>query len=332
MTLKDISRETGVSIATVSRVLNKIGNVSEETSRRVLEAARQGGYFRKIQENARKGNVIAVVVPDLGNPFFTDLVRGIQERAIVAGKEVVVMNTCEDSGMEKRAIHLMESMNLCGMIITPVSDQGESGYEAEVLLKGMNVPVVLVDRDVKNSSFDGVFLNNIQGAFEVTEYLLEQGAREIAVISGPVYSRPGRERLQGYYNALGKYQIPVDSSLVLEGDFSLESGYRLTKRLLERESLPGAILCCNNLMTLGCVKALNAAGIRIGQDILLAGFDEIEMLELLGTNVVTVCRPTVEMGHSAADILLLRLNEPTGERRIGRRIELMPALKGAKPN
>lgn len=326
MTLKDISNETGLSIATVSRVLNNMENVSEEARKLVMDTAKRGGYFRKLKENARKGTVIAVIVPDLSNPFFADVIKGIQMKAEPEGKEVVIMNTCEDSRMEKRAVRLVQNLNLCGIIITPVSDQGEDGAETEQLLGDLALPVILIDRDVKNSDFDGVFLNNILGAFEAVEYLIQKGIAEIAVISGPSTSKPGRERLTGYLNALAKHQIPENPELILEGDFSIESGYTLTREILGRSRRPGAIFACNNLMTMGCFRALREEGVEIGSDIELVGFDEIELQEALGGKIATVNRPTVEMGKTAADILLHRLKETNEEQRIGRRIELLPKL------
>lgn len=328
MTLKEISEITGFSITTISRVMNRTGYVNEETCRKIMEAAEEGGYFQKKKSTIMNNNIVGVIVPDLSNPFFGDVIKGIKQVTESMRKEVVIMDTCEDFQMERRALALMQSLKLCGLIITPISDCGQDGYEIEKMLIDLKVPVVLVDRDVKNSSFDGVFINNTQGAFEITSYLIQKGYTRIAIISGPRYSKPGRERLKGYKNALEKYGITPDEKLFFEGDFSLESGYALTEELLKLEQLPQAVFCCNNLMTMGCVKALATHKINIGKDIKLAGFDKLDLIDqVLDLKAATVERPTIEMGRAAAEILLQKPKLPESSViRSGIRMDLMPKL------
>lgn len=328
MTLKEISEKTGFSITTISRVMNHTGYVNEGTCSKIMEAANEGGYFQKKKNTVIKHNIVGVIVPDLSNPFFAAVIKGIREVTEALHKEVIIMDTSEDSKQEQRALALMQSIKLCGLIITPISDCGQGGYEIEKMLTDLNVPVVLVDRDVKNSSFDGVFINNTQGAFEITSYLIQKGYARIAIISGPRYSKPGRERLKGYTNALERYGVEPDEQLFFEGDFSLESGYRLTEKILGLPQLPQAIFCCNNLMTMGCVKALAANKLKIGKDIQLAGFDKLELIDqVLDFKLATVDRPTVEMGRAAAEILLQKPKLPeSGVIRSGIRMDLMPKL------
>ncbi|MBS6953818.1 MAG: LacI family DNA-binding transcriptional regulator [Enterocloster asparagiformis] len=329
MTLKEISEKTGFSITTISRVMNRTGYVNDETYRKIMQAAEAGGYFQKKKNSALNNNIVGVVVPDLSNPFFAAVIKGIKEVTESMHKEVVIMDTSEDFNKEKRALALMQSLKLCGLIITPVSDYGQGGDEIEKTLTDLNVPVVLVDRDVKNSAFDGVFINNTQGAFEITSYLIQKGYSRIAIISGPRYSKPGRERLKGYKNALEKYGITPDEKLIFEGDFSLESGYALTERLLELPELPQAVFSCNNLMTMGCVKALATHKVKIGKDIQVAGFDKPELIDqVMDLKLAVVDRPTVEMGRTAAEILLQKPKLPESSViRSGIRVNLMPKLK-----
>lgn len=328
MTLKEISEKTGFSITTISRVMNRTGYVNEETYRKVMQAAEEGGYFQKKKNTVLNNNIVGVIVPDLSNPFFGAVIKGIKEVTETMHKEVVVMDTSEDFNQEKRALALMQSMKLCGLIITPISDCGQGGYEIEKMLTDLNVPVVLVDRDVKNCAFDGVFINNTQGAFEITSYLIQKGYARIAIISGPRYSKPGRERLKGYKNALEKYGMTPDEKLFFEGDFSLESGYALAEKMLLQGDLPQAVFCCNNLMTMGCVKALAAHKVKIGKDIQVAGFDKLELIDqVMDLKIATVDRPTVEMGRAAAEILLQKPKLPESSViRSGIRMDLMPKL------
>lgn len=332
MTLKEIAQKAGVSITTVSRVVNGMENVNDDTCRRVMEVAAQGGYFQK--KKNEKANVVAALVPDLSNPFFVSMISGVQEIMRKQSKEVVIMDTLEDVEQERRALASIAQMkNLCGIIMTPVSDSGEDGYAIENKLNALDIPVVLVDRDVKNSTFDGVFLNNILGAFQATDYLIEHGSRRIAIIAGPGYSKPGRERLKGYLNALEKHQIDRDDSLIFEGDFSAESGYRLTREILAgpKEKRPDALFTCNNSMTNGAVKALIEAGVKFGErgEIELVAFDEAQSVDILNLDIPVVVRPTKEMGRVAAQILLRRLGQENKEES-GRRIELLPVLREKK--
>lgn len=330
MTLKEIAQKSGVSITTVSRVINGMEHVNDKTYKRVMEVASQGGYFRKKKND--KANVVAVVIPDLSNPFFISVIKGITQIMNEQSKDIVIMDTMESVTRERQALAAVSQMkNLCGLIITPVSDWGDAGYMVESRLNILEIPIVLVDRDVKNSSYDGVFLNNILGAFQATEFLLNRGRRRVAIIAGPGYSKPGRERLKGYCNALEKYGIARDENLIYIGDFSTESGYRLAKQILELPERPDAIFTCNNAMTNGAVKALIEAGIRPGikGDICLAAFDEAQSVDILNLQVPVVTRPTVEMGRVAAEILLRRLGRHN-EEEAGRRIELLPTLRYKK--
>ena len=330
MTLKEIASAAGVSMATVSRVINRSGYVNEKTYQRVMEVATEGGYFRDRRANKKPGNLVAVVVPDLANPFFVDVIRGIRSVVEKEKKEIIVMDSQEKVQVEKRILSRIQGFDLCGLVITPITDSGEEAEGQEALLKSMDVPVVLVDRDVKNAAFDGVFVDNVMGAFEGTSFLIQSGFREIAIVAGPRYSKPGRERVEGYLNALDKYRIPAREDWILEGDFSMEGGYALTNALLDQPSPPKAIFSCNNLMTLGCIRALRDRKMEIGGDdgFAVVGFDEVEALDVLGMKVPTVKRPTVEMGKTAAELLMRQVkdNGQSGESP-RRRIVLAPRLE-----
>lgn len=328
MTLKEIASAAGVSVATVSRVINRTEYVNEETYRRVMEIATAGGYFQKKRASKKQGSLIAVVVPDLANPFFTDVIKGVRMVMEKENKDIIVMDTHENAMAERRALAALQEFDLCGVVITPVTDLGDLADGVDSMLKSLGVPVVLVDRDVKNAAFDGVFLDNAAGAFEATSFLIQSGFKDIAIVAGPAYSKPGRERVEGYLNALDKYHIPHREQWILEGDFGTEGGYELANRLLSMEMPPKAIFSCNNLMTLGCIQALRDRGISIGGDegFALVGFDEVEAINVLGMKVPTVKRPTVEMGKTAAELLWRNLSEPNGSR-TKRRIVLSPRLE-----
>jgi LacI family transcriptional regulator len=191
----------------------------------------------------------------------------------------------------------------------------------------MDEPITLIDRDVKYSNFDGVFIDNIKGAFDATEALIHEGHERIAIIAGPETSKPGRDRLRGYKKAHVRNDIFVNEELIFYGDFSLKSGYENAKKILKSELKPTAIFSCNNLMTLGVLKALRELNLKVPKDISLIGFDDIEVLEILGIEISAVSRPTFDMGRMAMEILIQQFNKSEKKKdNIVNRITLIPQL------
>lgn len=310
ITIKDIAKHAGVSPATVSRVMNNTANVSETTKKNVLEAIEKYNYSPNIFAKSlsrNESNTIGVVVPDITNPFFGEVIKGIVELVDKNNLIMILCDTGEDPKKEEKHLINLKSQRLKGLIITPTSDSNEFNSHYLNLLEDMGIPIILVDRDVKNSNFDGVFIDNVRGSFDATMKLIENGHRKIALISGPEDSKPGRDRKKGYIKALQMSNIALDENIILKGDFKLKSGYRNTKEILNMKDRPSAIFCSNNMMTLGCIKALNEYNILVPKDISLIGFDDIEILNILDINITTVKRPTVEMGKIAMELLIERL-------------------------
>jgi LacI family transcriptional regulator len=324
-----------VSLATVSRVLNSSGYVKEETKEIVMQAMKELNYTpsaiaRSLSKN--EPNVIGIVVPDINNPFFGQVIKGISALADKNNLNIIFCDADENMNKEIRALHMLKQQRIRGLIITPTSDQNEFNGEYLALLESLNVPVVLIDRDVKYSDFDGVFLDSIKGAYEAVECFIQRGHRKIAIIAGPTTSKPGRDRLRGYKKALTMNRIPIDENYIFYGDFKLQSGYDITKKILALKDRPTAIFVSNNMMNLGCIKALKEEGINIPKDMALIGFDEIELLDILGMNISIVSRPMAKMGESAMEILLERLNEKQKKQQQCKRIILSPelVLKGSE--
>lgn len=310
ITIKDIAKHAGVSPATVSRVMNNTANVSESTKKKVLAAVEKYNYSPNIFAKAlsrNESNTIGVVVPDITNPFFGEVIKGIVELVDKNNLIMILCDTGEDSKKEEDHLINLKSQRLKGLIITPTSDSNEFNSHYLSLLEDMGIPIILIDRDVKNSNFDGVFIDNVKASFDATMKLIENGHKRIALISGPEDSKPGRDRKKGYIKALKVSNIALDENIILKGDFKLESGYIHTKVILNMEDKPSAIFCSNNMMTLGCIKALNEENISVPKDISLIGFDDIEILNILDINITTVKRPTVEMGRIAMELLIERL-------------------------
>jgi LacI family transcriptional regulator len=223
---------------------------------------------------------------------------------------IILYDTAENQEKEMEFLSRLRKFDACGIIITPVSDTNEFNFDYLESFKRVGIPIVLVDRDVKHSNFDGVFIDNIKASFDTTMELLHQGHKEIGIISGPKTSKPGRDRLTGYYEAFKAKGVNLNEDNIYMGDFSYESGYKLTKKLLSKNKKITAIFTCNNLMTLGALKALNELGMSIPDDISFMAFDEISVLSDVGYDISYVSRETFNMGKIAGEMLLKRLNEP----------------------
>jgi LacI family transcriptional regulator len=309
---KDVAVKAGVSVATVSRVMNQSGYVKEETKELVLKAFDDLASKDRIILNSishKKTNIIGVVIPDISNPFFGEVIKGISRIADKENASLLVCNTEEEIEKELKYLDLFKTNNIMGLIITPKTDQ--IGYNSEYLyqLEDLGVPIVLLDRGINISHFNSVFVNNISGAFDAVRAFIKEGHKDIAIISGPMSSKPGRERFYGYENALKSNNIDVNKENVFFGDFSLQSGYEITNRILKLNKKPTAIFAANNMMAQGCVKALIENGQSIPRDMALIGFDDVDMFEIMNMNISTVSRPTELMGEVAAEVLFDLIKE-----------------------
>ncbi len=303
---KDIAIKSGVSVATVSRVMNQSGYVKKETKALVLKAFNELASEDKMLGQSfsnRKTDIIGIVIPDISNPFFGEVIKGISRVADKHAANLLVCNTEEQLEKELKYLHMFKTNNIMGLIITPNTDQG--GYNSQYLyqLEDLGVPIVLLDRGLNISHFNSVFVNNLSGAFDAVNAFIDEGHKDIAIISGPMSSKPGRERFYGYENALRSNNIDVNDDYVFYGDFKLKSGYEITKQILQLKNRPTAIFAANNMMALGCVKALIENKMSIPKDIAFISFDDVDMFEIMNLNISTVSRPTKSMGEVAAEML-----------------------------
>ncbi|KYH28231.1 MULTISPECIES: LacI family DNA-binding transcriptional regulator [Clostridium] len=311
VTISDIAREAGVSQATVSRVLNKSGYVKEETREKILEVMKRLNYSpsaiaRSLSTN--RTNTIGVVVPDINNPFFGEVIKGISEVADKHGLNIILCDTDESIQKEVKALKVLKEQRIQGVIITPSSAEDEFNSEYLNVLENIGIPVVLIDGHVKYSNFSGVFADNIKGAFDGVEALIKNGHKKIAIITGRMNSRPAQDRLLGYKKALAMNNIPVEDKYIFIGDYKQSGGYNITKNILKMEDRPTAIFVSSNMMTLGCVQALMEEKIKIPEDMAVIGFDNVEILNIAGLNISYINGPNKEMGKKGMELLLNILN------------------------
>jgi len=310
MTIVEIAKKAGVSCATVSRVINNTAPVKKETRARIQAVINEYNFSPNSISNeiARIAqNTIAVIVPDITNPFFAEVIKGINSEADIHNFDTAFYDTDENQEKEVMILKKLKTMSIKGLIISPTTDTNKFNGEYLKLLESIGIPIYLVDRDVKYSNFDGVFVDNVKGAFDATCALIKEGHRDIAIIAGPKSSKPGRDRLRGYQKAFLMNNIELKEDLIFYGDYRMESGYELTNEILTLEKRPTAIFACNNLMSLGALKSINEFQLKIPNDIAFIIFDEIEILNILGMNISNVCRPTQEMGRIAMNNLSVKI-------------------------
>jgi DNA-binding LacI/PurR family transcriptional regulator len=307
VTSREVARRASVSIATVSRVLNQMPNVSPEVQDKVLRAVKELNYqpSRTAQRlRAQKSQVVGLIVSDVENPFFTSVVRGIEDFLHKQNYSVVLCNSDEDPAKELRYINIMLAESVAGVIVSPAF---ESKPHIQSLLD-RRIPVVTIDRLLKGVEVDSVVANNYGSSFEAVSYLIRQGHRRIGLVSLPLATLPGEERCEGYKGALMANGIPVSQELIAIGDAKEVSGYESAMHLLQTEYQPTALFCANNLMTLGALRAIKDLGLHVPQDVSIIGFDDMLWSPLLTPPLTCVAQPTYEMGQRAAELLLERIH------------------------
>jgi LacI family transcriptional regulator len=305
-TITDVALRAGVSPATVSRHLR--GAVVRESSA-IARAVTELSYVPNTAARSLKSGAtlaIGVVVPDVTNPFFAAVVKGIESITRDNGYGVFLCNTEESPERERRVIRQLLG-KIDGLILTPVTEVAE--HHAEPSRSG--VPIVFLDREPLGSTgFDSVLIDNEGGGRQAAEYLLSLGHRRIAIISGPLDSTPGRGRHEGFTGAIEAAGLDLPGEYVHIGDFREESARQATLHLLALPAPPTAIFAANNLMSIGTLRALHDMGVRVPDEISFIGFDDLELGELLAPPLTTISRPMVEQGVLAMRLLRNRLENP----------------------
>jgi DNA-binding LacI/PurR family transcriptional regulator len=308
MSIINIAKEAGVSTATVSRVLNGSNKVTQETTKIVLDIAAKLKYrpdhvARRMRVKSNDSLLIGLVITDIGNPFFSDLARGVEETAFKHKHVMIICITDEDSEKERFFLNSMLSEKVSGLIIVPTNNKK---YFQQIVLDG--VPMVMVDRYMDQLPIDTVTINNELGAYKAVKRLIDLGHKKIGIINGIKGLSNTEERYAGYVKAMNEMELPIIKQYVTYGNFTEEGGEKCTNKLLSLEDPPTAIFTCNNLMTLGCVKQLAKLKIDVPSEVALIGFDDAPWAEALRPSLTTVRQPGYELGVSATETLIKRLS------------------------
>ncbi|HOP95009.1 MAG TPA: LacI family DNA-binding transcriptional regulator [Dictyoglomaceae bacterium] len=309
-TMKDVAKLAGVSISTVSHVINKTRYVEKETREKVYEAIKALDYRpNTLASSLRKkvSSTIGLIISNITNLFYPEVVRGVEDYLAKYNYNLILCNSDEDVEKEKKYIEVLFSRRVDGLIITP-SKSSETRDNLD-LFRERNTPVVLVDRKIEGLEEDVVLADNIGGAHEAVRYLLSLGHRRIGIITGPLDTTTGSERLEGYFKALSDLNIKKDDSLIYEGDFKEESGYRGVKELLSLPNPPTAIFATNNLMSLGALKGIFELNLKIPKDISLISFDDMEWFPYFSPPLTAIYQPAYELGEAAVKLLFERFRK-----------------------
>jgi len=323
--IRDVAASAGVSVGTVSNVLNRPGKVAHSSVERVTRAIAELGYVRNDaarQLRAGRSRSIGLVVPDISNPFFAEVARGAEARADEAGMTILIGNADEDGAREERYLELFREQRVNGVLITPTTDD----LGALTRLRTTGMAVVLVDREFFGSVFCSVAVDDIEGGYLAVAHLLAAGRRRIAYLAGPLGIRQVVDRLAGARSAVA--EVPEATLEVVElRAMSVLEGRRAGGAVLERENRlrPDAIFAANDLLAIGMVQALHIqSGPRIPDDIALIGYDDIDFSSSTIVPLSSIRQPARLIGFTAVDLLLKELVDPGGPHE--RNVRFQPQL------
>jgi len=310
-TIYDIAKEAGVSKSTVSRVVSNQGYVKEETRLKINQAMKDLHYSpnyiaRGMRTN--KSSTIGLFIPDYSNPFYAELLEGIEKVTRKAGYVNLVCHTAEDPENELYYIDEFLKRQIDGIIFCTYNRSPERiRYLKELSVK---TPVVFMDPVFEGLGFSYVVSDGFLGTKSAVSYLYEKNCRRIAYIKGPEIHAVTQERYRGYVEGLKGFGIKEQKKYVFEGDFSLESGRKAVRYLLSLNERPDAVIAATDVMAIGALKELNKVGVSVPGELMVVGFDNIPLSELMEPSLTTIAQPIRELGENAAELLLKKISNP----------------------
>ncbi|MBW2063612.1 MAG: LacI family DNA-binding transcriptional regulator [Deltaproteobacteria bacterium] len=307
-TIRDVATRANVSIATVSRVINNSPHrVGRETREKVLKAIQELDYRPNALAQGlimKRSMTIGIIIPDISNPYYAEIVRGIQDAADRAGYAIVLQNTDRKKEKIIKCIHVLRDKKADGIIF---SGGIIHGYETLSVLGELNSRVVVIGRH--EVDFPAVRVDNIGGATQAIQHLVDLGHERICFINGPEMSTTSIDRQRGYKNALAKNNLPFDRELLKRGNLTAESGYLAAKEVLKLRRRPTAIFTSNDLMAFGAICAARELGMEVPGDLAVVGFDNIPLCTYFDPPLSTVEIPMYELGLSAMRMLFDLINQ-----------------------
>lgn len=311
--IKDVADAAGVSTATVSRVLANKPHVRTEVKKKVMAVVKELNYqpnrvAQSLRSNTSK--IIALIVADIENPFFQSVSRAVDDAAQELGYNVMLCNTDEDPDKEKRCLDLLRVENVAGIILSPTRE-GVANF-AETY--SIDIPMVMIDRHVSDFEVDNVVIDNAKAAYTITSHLIEHGHERIAGIFG-IGSTTGRDRREGFMQALQDHKIKPDPDLIKYTNAREGDGFKTAMKMLQTGERPHAIFASNSLLASGTLLAIRESQLTIPNDIAFASFDDTTWAKLVQPALTVIEQPTYEIGRTAAEMLIKRIQDPTRSNR-----------------
>ncbi|PSU20004.1 substrate-binding domain-containing protein [Photobacterium kishitanii] len=323
-TMKDIAKLAGVSTSTVSHVINKTRFVSEEISLRVNNAAKELHYSgpsvlaRSFKVNRTK--TLGMLVTTSTNPFFGEVVKGVERSCYQNGYSLILCNTEGDHQRMRESINTLLQKRVDGLILMCSSLEGE---RIDVFEHYPDIPVVVMDWGPMLFTSDKIQDNSLRGGYMATQYLIESGHTDIGCITGPLIRHQAQMRYEGYKRAMNEAHLRFNSHWIIESDFECEGGYDAFMKMHHNGTLPSAIFVSNDMMAMGVINAANECGIQIPNDLSIIGYDDIHIAKYMSPALTTIHQPKYRLGQAAVETLLKRLDTQMSDTQV---IQLEPTL------
>ncbi|RYU68794.1 LacI family DNA-binding transcriptional regulator [Aliivibrio finisterrensis] len=322
-TIKDIARHVGVSTSTVSHVLNKTRFVSEEISERVMAAAKSLNYTPSALARSLKVNhtkTFGMLVTTSTNPFFGEVVKGVERRCYEKGYNLILCNTEGDAERVHSSLDTLLQKRVDGLLLmcTEIEDQ-----VLELFSRYPAVPTVVMDWGLIDFPSDKIQDNSHHGGYLATKFLIEQGHTDIGCLTGPLNKRQAQQRLSGFAQAMEESGVAINKEWIASGDFECEGGEAAFNELHSRGKLPSALFVCNDMMAMGVINCANKKGISVPNDLSIVGYDDIKMAKYITPSLTTIHQPKHRLGQQAVDSLLEKIQTKSETNHV---IQLEPTL------
>lgn len=327
-TMKDIAKLAGVSTSTVSHVINKTRFVSEEISERVNNAAKELNYYapsalaRSLKVNRTK--TIGMLVTTSTNPFFGEVVKGVERSCYQKGYSLILCNTEGDNERMRQSIGTLLQKRVDGLILMCDSLEGE---RIDVFERYPDIPVVVMDWGPMLFTSDKIQDNSLRGGYLAAKHLIDCGHQQVGCITGPLIKHQAQMRYEGYKRAMIEAGLEFNANWIIESDFECEGGYQALKSMSEKGALPTAIFVSNDMMAMGVINAANELGIRVPEDLSVIGYDDIHIAKFMSPSLTTIHQPKYRLGQAAVETLLRRLDDKLADSEI---VQLEPTLVARK--
>ncbi|WP_434999381.1 substrate-binding domain-containing protein [Vibrio scophthalmi] len=322
-TMKDIAKLACVSTSTVSHVINQSRYVSEEIAERVNRAAQELNYSPSVLARSLKTNrtkTLGMLVTTSSNPFFGEVVKGVERSCYQKGYNLILCNTEGDQERMTTSISTLLQKRVDGLILMCSSLEGE---HIEIFDKYPDVPVVVMDWGPMLFASDKIQDNSLRGGYIAAKYLIECGHHEIGCITGPLNRYQAQMRYEGYKRALNEEGLAFHPNWIIESNFECDGGYEAFNRMYQKGPLPSAIFVCNDMMAMGVINAANEKGIAIPEELSIIGYDDIQIAKFMSPSLTTIHQPKYRLGQAAVETLLRKLDKSCDEAQV---IQLEPTL------